>query len=143
MSVFARSLRNVQVEISAGRHKWIADEPIGKGDDAGPAPYDLLLGALAACKVMTVHMYARRKNWPLEKVHVNLSTQKIYARDCEDCESNPNAKVDIIDCEIGFEGDLDEKQIQRLTEISTRCPVHRTLVSETKIRTRQVEITAV
>ena len=34
-----------------------------------------------------------------------------------------------------FEGDLDEAQLKRLTDISERCPVHRTLTSETKIRT--------
>ena len=135
MAVKGRSLSNLQVEITAGRHQWVADEPVGVGDDAGPNPYDLLLGALAACKVMTCHLYANRKGWPLEAVEICLDTQKVYARDCDDCESDPKAKVDIIDVTINFKGDLDEQQVQRLTEISERCPVHRTLTSETKIRT--------
>jgi putative redox protein len=135
MRVVARSLKDLQVEITAGRHHWVADEPTGVGDDAGPNPYDLLLGALGACKVMTVHMYARRKQWPLEGVTVHLSTNKVYARDCQDCDSDPTAKVDIIDCQISFDGDLTHQQVQRLKEISERCPVHRTLTSETKIRT--------
>jgi putative redox protein len=135
MDVIARSLKNLQVEITAGRHQYLADEPLGVGDDEGPNPYDLLLSALAACKIMTVQMYARRKQWPLEGVEVSLSTRKEYARDCGDCESDPNAKVDIIDCLISFEGDLNPEQVARLTEISERCPVHRSLISETKIRT--------
>jgi putative redox protein len=135
MAVVGRSLGNLQVEITAGRHQWVADEPVGVGDDAGPNPYDLLLGALAACKVMTCHLYANRKGWLLETVEVSLDTHKVYARDCDDCESDPKAKVDVIDVTINFEGDLDEQQVQRLTEISERCPVHRTLTSETKIRT--------
>lgn len=139
MKVVARSLANVQVEISAGQHQFVADEPLGVGDDQGPNPYDLLLSALGACKVMTVQMYARRKGWPLEKVEVSLSTRKVHARDCEDCESNPNARVDLVECLISFQGDLNEQQVQRLTEISERCPVHRTLTSETKIRTRLAE----
>jgi putative redox protein len=122
------------VEISAGRHRFVSDEPIGVGDDAGPDPYALLLSALAACKVMTVQMYARRKSWSLEDVVVELDTRKVHAKDCEDCESDPNAKVDIIDCQISFQGDLNQDQIDRLVEISGRCPVHRTLTSETKIR---------
>ena len=139
MDVIGRSLENLQVEISVGRHRWVADEPIGMGDDTGPNPYALLLGALAACKVMTCHLYANRKEWPLDVVEVKLNTRKVYARDCDDCESDPNAKVDVIECQISFEGDLDEAQLKRLTEISERCPVHRTLTSETKIRTMMRE----
>ena len=105
------------------------------GDDAGPNPYGLLLSALGSCKVMTSHMYAERKGWPLEAVHVSLSTHQIHAKDCQDCDSNPEAKVDIIEVEIKFEGPLDEEQQARLREISDRCPLHRTLTSETKIRT--------
>ena len=135
MSIIAGSLANVQVEISAGRHRFVADEPIGVGDDAGPDPYALLLSALGACKVITVQMYARRKGWPLEAVSISLDTHKVHAKDCEDCESDPNARIDIIECQISFQGDLTPEQINRLAEISERCPVHRTLTSETKIRT--------
>jgi putative redox protein len=136
MSIEARSLENFQVEIKSGQHVMRADEPIGVGgDDTGPNPYDFLLASLAACKIITTQMYARRKEWPLEGVQVSMSTQKIHAKDCEDCESDPNARIDIIETEISFEGDLDKEQLERLKEISEKCPVHRTLTSETKIRT--------
>ena len=79
-------------------------------------------------------MYAARKDWPLEDVEIRIGTQKIHAKDCEDCESDPNAKVDLIEAELRFLGDLDADQRSRLLEISERCPVHRTLTSETKIR---------
>ena len=58
MDVRAYSSTNLQVEIAAGNHRFVSDEPLGVGDDAGPDPYALLLSALAACKVMTVQMYA-------------------------------------------------------------------------------------
>ena len=93
---------DLQVELTAGRHRWLADEPLGVGDDKGPNPYDLLLGALAACKVMTCKMYAGRKGWSLEAAEVSLNTSKVHARDCEVCESDPNARVDIIECQTGF-----------------------------------------
>lgn len=136
MLVKAKSKQNLQVEIEAAGHQLLADEPVESGgDDAGPDPYALLLSSLAACKVMTVHMYAEHKGWPLETVEIVLQTHKVHADDCEDCMSEPGAKVDIIEVEIGFEGDLDEGQLERLAEISERCPVHRTLTSETVIRT--------
>lgn len=49
-------------QITAGRHKLIADEPreVG-GSDAGPDPYSLLLAALGACTSMTLQLYARQK----------------------------------------------------------------------------------
>ena len=136
MSITAQSDTNVQVRIKAGQHEFIADEPLGIGDDAGPDPYSLLLSSLAACTIMTVQMYARRKKWPLEGVELSLSTHKVHAKDCEDCESDPNARVDIIERQISFKGDLlTPAQIARLTDISSKCPVHRTLTSETVIRT--------
>lgn len=136
MKVVARNVQNVQVEIMAGAHTLLADEPLGVGDDAGPDPYALLLSSLGACKVMTVMMYARRKGWQLEQVEVGLETYKVHARDCEDCESNPDARVDIIEVSLKLQGDLSPEQIQRLVEISERCPVHRTLTGEVKIRTK-------
>jgi putative redox protein len=139
MTITAKSLKNLQVEIQANNHQLLADEPERDGgEDQGPSPYDLLLSALAACKVMTVHLYARRKEWPVETVTVRLTHDKIYARDCEECVSSPNAKIDLIQTEISFEGDLDDEQIQRLAEIADGCPVHRTLTSETVIRTTVV-----
>lgn len=135
MKITAKSSTNFQVRIKADRHEFIADEPLGIGDDAGPDPYSLLLGSLAACTIMTVQMYARRKKWPLEDVELSLSTRKVHAKDCEDCESDPNARVDIIDRQISFKGDLTPDQIDRLTDIASKCPVHRTLTSETVIRT--------
>ena len=135
MKITAKSATNVQVRIKTGRHEIIADEPLGIGDDAGPDPYGLLLSSLAACTIMTMQMYARRKKWPLEDVELSLSTHKVHVKDCEDCESDPNARVDIIDRQISFKGDLTPDQIVRLTDIASKCPVHRTLKSETIIRT--------
>jgi putative redox protein len=86
---------------------------------------------------MTLRMYAQRKNWDLQNVAVQLHHERIHAQDCEDCETK-KGMLDEIRSEIHLEGRLDEKQRQRLMEIATRCPVHRTLSSEIKIRTAEV-----
>ena len=139
MAISARSGQNLQVEISDGNHLLIADEPKPIGDDAGPSPYDLLLGALAACTVMTLHMYARRKGWPLQSVETRLSTRKVHAADFETCEDDPNARIDLIERELVLHGELDDEQRARLIEIADRCPVHRSLTGEMVVETRVVE----
>jgi len=126
-----------QVIRVANRHALLADEPIGIGDDTGPAPYDLLLAALGTCTSMTVRMYADRKGWPLEDVAVRLSHSKVHATDCAECESE-NGKIDLIERELVIQGDLDDEQRGRLLEIADRCPVHRSLHDETHITTQLV-----
>jgi len=139
MPITARSTTGLQVEVEAGRHRFVADESAGVGEDAGPDPYALLLAALGACTVMTVQLYARRKGWPLEGVEVGLDHRKIHARDCADCESDPAARVDVIEVRLGFRGELAAEQVDRLLQIADRCPVHRTLAGEIKIRTALAE----
>ena len=85
---------------------------------------------------MTLALYARRKQWPLEAVTVRLEHSKIHAEDCANCETR-EGKLDRIDREIQLEGPHDDAQKVRLMEIADRCPVHRTLTSEIEIRTRQ------
>ena len=84
---------------------------------------------------MTLALYARRKQWPLEGVTVTLEHSKIHAVDCAECETK-EGMLDRIEREISVSGPLDEQQRARLLEMADRCPVHRTLTSEINIRTR-------
>ena len=122
--------------LRAGRHAFTADEPpAAGGSDAGPGPYEYLLMALGACTSMTLRMYAEIKKLPLVRVRVRLSHRKIHAADCADCATK-EGKVDEIVREIVLEGELTQEQRDRLLEIANRCPVHRTLTSEIKVRSR-------
>ena len=122
--------------IAAGRHQLSCDEPADVGGtDTGPTPYDLLLAALGSCTSMTVAMYARRKQWPLEAVRVRLRHSRIHAADCEDCETK-EGRLDQIEREVELTGALSDDQRARLLDIANKCPVHRTLMSEIHIESR-------
>jgi putative redox protein len=123
-------------QIAVGPHRLHGDEPesVG-GTGTGPSPYDFLLAALGSCTSMTVGMYARRKNWPLERVTVWLRHSKIYAADCSECETKEDM-LDRIERDVRFDGPLTLEQRSRLLEIANKCPVHRTLTSEINIQTR-------
>jgi uncharacterized OsmC-like protein len=121
-------------EIIVGKHRLTSDEPfIAGGTDTGSTPYELLLAALGACTAMTVMMYARRKNWPLDGIVVRLSHLKIHAEDCLSCHTETGF-LDRIDREIELTGSLNPDERLRLLDIAEKCPVHRTLTSEIEIR---------
>jgi putative redox protein len=125
-------------KITVGTHQLLADEPVALGGtDTGPDPYALLASALGACKSMTMALYARRKQWPLDSVTVRLRHSRIHAADCEDCESK-DGMLDRIECDVGLHGMLTDEQRGRLLEIANMCPVHKTLTSGIDIRTRLV-----
>jgi uncharacterized OsmC-like protein/multimeric flavodoxin WrbA len=144
----AKPLENDQVEVSetglgklgnqvrAGRHVMAADEPkrLG-GTDTGPTPYDYLLAGLGACTAMTLRLYAERKELALDKVSVRLYHQRIHADDCSDCEST-GGQISEIHRDIRLEGDLSDQDRAKLLQIADKCPVHRTLENEIKVRTQ-------
>lgn len=138
--IYVATTRSPYVEeIRVGGHRLLADEPSeAGGSDAGPGPYELLLAALGTCTCITVRMYAERKHWPLEAVHVALTHAKVHSEDCVACEGEVRS-IDQIEMEISLAGDLSGDQRQRLLEIAGRCPVHRTLTSQIKIDTRAVQ----
>jgi putative redox protein len=84
---------------------------------------------------MTIGFYARRHQFPLENITVSLSHSRIYAMDCEECETK-EGMLDRIDVEVELTGPLTETQRAKLMEIAAKCPVHRTLTSEINIRLR-------
>lgn len=118
---------NFTTSIQTKKHALIADEPesVG-GDDFGPSPYDLLNASLAACTVMTLKMYAQRKKWDLREVFVYITNSKKHSDDLG-IETEKPGYIDHMSKKLKFVGNLEADQIQRLKEIASRCPVHRTL----------------
>ena len=106
--------------IHTGTHQLVADEPVDKGGtNLGPAPHQLLLSSLGTCIAITVRMYADRKQWPLDSVRVILNMD----------ERTAEGPV-VIRRRLEFTGGLDDDQRRRLSDIASRCPVHKTLTGE-------------
>lgn len=129
--VVVTSQKNLQHEVRYGLGQaFTTDEPrAAGGDDAGPDPYTLLLGALGSCISMTVQLYARRKQWPVESVTVRLRQSRIHAKDCQECK-NEEGFIHRIERSVKVTGDLSAEQHARLQEIAHKCPVHKTLTSK-------------
>ncbi|PIQ20552.1 MAG: osmotically inducible protein OsmC [Cytophagales bacterium CG18_big_fil_WC_8_21_14_2_50_42_9] len=119
-----------QVEI--GNEQLIIDESgLVEGKDTGPNPYDYILSALGSCTVITLQMYAQRKNWPLERAEVQLEEIKAETNNKE----QTNDRRFKIRKKLKLIGDLNPEQIKRLEDISSRCPVQRSLEAGMVIQT--------
>ena len=116
------------VDIDVSGHQLVGDEPeAAGGDNLGPAPYDLLLAALGECTAMTVRWFAIQRNWPLDKVEVALTHEKVERQDVFH-------KTVVI---VG--DDLTEEQKDKLIKVAAKCPVHKTLTSDVSIETTLAE----
>ena len=116
-----------RTRVEARTHVQELDEPTSVGGtDAGPTPYEAMLGALGACTAMTLRMYADRKGWPLEAVHVRLRQARAHELDCENC-TTADVGPHRLEREVELEGPLDDEQRRRLLQVADRCPVKQAL----------------
>ncbi len=123
---------NYRTEVKAGKHAFVADEPVSLGgQDVGASPYQLVGAGLAACTAITLRMYVNRKGWEVGKIRVDVDH---FKKDGVDEEGKPK-KVDHFVRTVHLELDVPEEQKTRILQIANRCPVHRTLLGEVEIPT--------
>lgn len=130
---------NFTTTIQSKNHTLIADEPASVGgDDFGPSPYEYLNAGLIACTAMTLKLYAERKKWDLQEVFVYVTHSRKHSDDLE-IEIEKPTYLDHISKKLKFVGNLDEQQKERLKEIASKCPVHKTLASQVIFNTTIIE----
>lgn len=106
-----------ETHLTTGSQVVVVDEPADVGgQNRGMRPGELLAGSLAACTVITLRMYADRKNWPLDSAVVHV-----------DYSSDPETKRSLFTMKLILNGDLSADQRARLLEMADWCPIHRTL----------------
>lgn len=112
----------------------VADEPEDEGGNGlGPTPYQLLAWALGACTAMTLQMYARRKDYPLHEVAVEVEHDRVHIRDSETTDDDPGGLVDQFQRKIVVRGPLSDEQRDDLLRVAGRCPVHKTLLAVPRV----------
>ncbi len=102
----------------------VADELASNGGkDDGFTPHELFAASLASCTTITLRMYADRKNWELDEVHVAVSINK-------------EKETTVLTCDIELKGNLSEEQKSRLLEIANHCPIHKILSNPIQLNTK-------
>ena len=119
MRAVARARSGISHDVEVRGHTFISDEPrpVG-GDDLGPTPQELIVGALAACTAITLRMYGERKGWDLNGLEV--------VADSDPGERGACAPFVVT---LRLPDGLSDEQVRRLRVIAGKCPVHRMLAS--------------
>ena len=119
-------------QLSNGRHAWSSDvDKVNGSGDLAPDPHELLDSALAACTVLTLELYIRRRQMAVRDLQVRITHTEGKTED-------GRVRYEL-QREIRIDGDLSEADRQRLMEIADRCPIHRLLTGEIHVQTRAVE----
>lgn len=92
------------------------------GDDSAPDPHQYLEIALASCTSITVMMYAKRKNIPLDDINVSIHI-------------TAEGEVNAISRGVQLIGNLTQEQKDSLIAIAEKCPIHKFLSRGAQITT--------
>jgi putative redox protein len=113
------------LKVTTGSSTFYLDEPLGAGGlGSGPNPYDLLSAALGASTATTLRIYATHRKWPLEKIRVRVSHQRMGTKNRS-----------VFSREIVLLGALDEAQQQKLLQIADASPVQQLITRRLQINT--------
>jgi putative redox protein len=120
MKATARRTGTFTHQIDVRDHRLMADEPQETGgDDEAPNPQELLAASLASCTAITMEMYAKRKGWDIGKIEVEAE----YAP----AERGAPTRFKLT---LRLPKSLSPEQVERLSVIAAKCPIHRTLDGE-------------
>lgn len=126
----SRTKETYKTEIENGTNTLIADEPLSNGGtNLGLTPMELLQASLASCTTITLRMYADRSEWIIAQIEATVNKT-------EGLEPG----VFELDKHIHITGDVDQKQLDRLLYIASKCPVHKVLAKNTVIHSRIVKV---
>lgn len=123
MKTLNASIKNTpfKTEINTEDHVIYADEPVELGgENTAPSPFELLIASLASCTLITLKMYANRKEWEIEEIKLKIEHDEV---------SKEIQRV------IELIGANSEVNKERMLLIANKCPIHKLLESVLNIQT--------
>jgi putative redox protein len=115
--------------LTNGRHAWMSDvnKTLGS-DDQAPDPHDLLDSALAACTVLTLELYIRRRQ-------MAVTDLKVRVEHTETRNEQGVVHYQLVR-HVAIEGDITEADRAKLLEIANKCPIHKIMEGEIEVQTQ-------
>jgi putative redox protein len=124
--------QGLRTTIESEHYTWYADELVENGGTGIAAdPVEQMLGAVGSCMAITVQLYAKRKEWPLEKIEIQLHMERFSGDQYPAYKGDAQFVHEIREHITLYGNKLTDEQRTRLLEISTKCPVRRVLVNPT------------
>ena len=122
--VNATSDGSVASVITAGKHRFIVDEPQAlAGDDVAASPVEYALGALISCQIVVYRLYAQALGIHVDEIEIR-SEGDLDARRLFGIDETVRAGFGAVRLEILISGPETEQRYNELREyVDAHCPV--------------------
>lgn len=123
MKTIKASIANIpfRTEIRTEDHVIYADEPLELGGEhTAVNPFELLIASLASCTLITLRMYANRKEWAIKEIKVVLAYDEV--------SKDVNRVIELVEA-------TDAVNKGRMLLIANKCPIHKLLDPVLNIKT--------
>lgn len=122
--VNASGTGSVASTITAGKHRFIVDEPVSlAGDDVAPSPVEFALGALLSCQVVVYRLYAQALSIQVDDVVIDAEAD-LDARRLFGISDAVRAGFSEVRLSVTITGPETEERYQQLREaVDAHCPV--------------------
>jgi len=111
-----------KITFPEGEGVTYTDVPKPTGEGSAPDPHGYFDASLAACKTLTVTLYARQRKYPLESIDVAVEHD-------DSQERQGHYKLRTV---LTLHGNLTDEQRADLLRVAGKCPVHK-LMTEVEI----------
>lgn len=116
--------------IRVDQHTIFSDVALALGgNDSAPDPHDLYDASLAACKAITILMFAKHKQIPLDYLDLDIE---------RDATQEKHGQYKLI-VSLKLYGQLSSDDVSKIAEIADKCPIHKLITqARTDVQTQTV-----
>ncbi|QXQ09789.1 OsmC family protein [Paeniglutamicibacter sp. Y32M11] len=118
------STGSVSSEITAGKHRFIVDEPEAlAGDDAAASPVEFALGALISCQVVVYRLYAHQLGITIDSLEINADAD-LDVRGLFGIEKSVRPGFGEVRLRVTINGPESRERYEELqSAVDAHCPV--------------------